>query len=75
VKGPDDYSVGIAVCCAGSIFLVVILFLGLRGFADNLLWLITISILLHIIGLLLIISSLLIRKWRTEPSKYYDWGL
>jgi len=75
VKVPDDYSTGVALCCTGSVILVMVLYLGLTGHGGGLIPLISLSILLHITGLLLVITSIVINRWRTEPAMYYDWGL
>lgn len=75
MKRPDDFSTGVALCCAGSIILVLVLYLGLWGLTDDVLALISISIVLHVMGLVLVMAGLLIRRWRTEAARYYDWGL
>ena len=75
MKGPDDYSFGIASCCSGSVILVIIIYLGHTGLGHDLLVLIAFSIVLHVLGLLLIMISFVINRWQTEASMYYDWGL
>ena len=72
---PDDYTTGVALCCAGSVLLVLVMYLGLWGLTDNVLALISISLVLHVMGLMLVLAALLIRRWRKEAAKYYDWGL
>ncbi len=71
----DEFSVGIAMCCAGSVFLVVILYIGVMDYAEGLVPLIGLAIFLHVSGLVLVLLSSIVHRWRTEQRMYYDWGL
>ncbi len=75
MRSPDDYSLGIALCCAGSILLVAIVFIGIMSYAENLLPLIALSLFLHGAGLVLVLVGVVLARLRTAPRMYYDWGL
>lgn len=69
------YYVGASFCCGASVSMVAIVFLGSMGLREGLVPVIAFSILLHVSGLLLVLSSVLNLRWRAERAMYYDWGL
>lgn len=71
----NGYYVGASLCCGASVLLVAIVFLGMMGLRDDLVPLIASSILIHVSGLMLVLSSVLNFRWREERAMYYDWGL
>ncbi len=72
---PDRYATGIYLCCAGSVLMVSLLYVGIMGYIEDLVALIALSILLHVVGLLLVTIDIIVERWRAETPMYYDWGL
>jgi hypothetical protein len=75
MKAPDEFSLGVAMCCVGSVLLVVVLYVGIMDYASGLNLLIIFSLTLHIAGLLLVAFGTIFDRWRAEQRMYYDWGL
>lgn len=72
---PDRYAMGIYLCCAGSVLMVSLLYVGIMGFLEDLVALIALSVLMHVVGLLLVVVDIVVESWRAETPMYYDWGL
>jgi len=75
VKAPDDFSKGVALCCAGSVIMVAVVFVGIMGYVEDLLPLIAFSLFLHVSGLVLVAMGVLLERLRAPRRMYYDWGL
>ena len=75
MRSPDDYSMGIALCCTGSVLLVAIVFVGAMGYVERLVPLIALSVFLHGAGLVLVLVGVVLSSLRAPRTMYYDWGL
>ena len=75
MRSLDDYSMGIALCCTGSVVLVAIVLVGIMGWAGGLVPLIAFSLFLHAAGLVLVVVGVVLSRLRTPTRMYYDWGL
>jgi hypothetical protein len=71
----DDFNIGIALCCTGSILLVMSLTAFIIDRLSDITLLIAFSIFLHYAGLMLVGFSSAIFKWQRQKRMYYDWGL
>ncbi len=75
MRDTDDYSIGVSLCCAGSVIMVAVIFVGIMDYADNLVPMIAFSLFLHVAGLLLVLVGVVLAKLRAPPKRYYDWDL